>query len=77
MVAIADRKTKVKVGDRVGFQFGSEYASGTVIEYRGPLAPERRDVFRIRFRFSEGDDMEVELVEDQFEKLAPSVPKGK
>jgi hypothetical protein len=43
-------------------------AEGEIIEDRGPLAEDRKHLYLIRFRFSEGDDMMVELTEDEFEK---------
>ncbi len=68
MVATRTKQNGLRVGDKVRFQFGSEVAKGTIIEERGPLAPGRRDVYRIQFRFSEGDDMFVELADHQFER---------
>lgn len=55
-------KDKLDVGDKVRFVFGSGPVEATVIEDRGPLAPDGQRLYRVRFPLSGIDEtLEVEL----------------
>jgi hypothetical protein len=52
-----------QVGDRVRFVFGLAETAGTIVEDRGPIGVGGRRLYGVRFAFSEGDPMYIELPE--------------
>jgi hypothetical protein len=71
MATKTDSDKKFSVGDRVKFVFGLANAEGEVIEDRGPIGVGGRRLYRIRFSFSEGDPMTIELPAVDLEPVEP------
>lgn len=61
------KRARLRVGDRVSFQFGLDQVRGTIIEDRGNLASGGKQLLRVRVRRSDADDLIIELPADQLE----------
>lgn len=61
MTTKTESEKRFSVGDHVRFMFGVANAEGEIIEDRGPIGFGGRRLYRIRFAFSEGDPMTIEL----------------
>jgi hypothetical protein len=68
--------TAVKVGDIVRFRFGPTVATGKVIEDRGPLGVEGRQLYRIRYTLDPEFTSEIELTADKFEVVRDQASAG-
>jgi hypothetical protein len=60
------------VGDRVRFVFGLAETAGTIVEDRGAIGVGGRRLYGVRFAFSEGDPMYIELPESDLKLDAAS-----
>lgn len=61
----AKKPAKLRVGDRVRFHHVNRWLVGTIIEDRGLLARGRRQLWRIRVRRREGEDLFAEIPEHE------------
>jgi hypothetical protein len=59
------KQARLRVGDRVSFQFGLDWVRGTIIEDRGNLAFGGKQLLRIRVPRSDTDDLIIELPADE------------
>ncbi len=57
------RERKLRVGDRVRFQFGIETVEGVIVEDRGLLGVGGRRIWAIEFPFNLGEPGVIELPE--------------
>jgi hypothetical protein len=69
----ANRKPRIKVGDRVYFPFSPSPMAAEVIEDRGDLGRDGEQIVRVRY-FLKGGDLEPEVIEETELPVSSLVP---
>lgn len=59
------KRARLRVGDRVSFQFGLDRVVGTIIEDRGNIGFRGRRLLRVRVPRSDTDDLVTEVPADK------------
>ena len=69
-------KPKFRVGDRVQFHIGPRMVIADVVEYRGPLGVGGRQIFGIRFPFTEDETRYTEMPAEELELATEETDKS-
>ena len=63
--ATRKKRARLRVGDRVSFEFGLDRVVGTIIEDRGKIGFRGRRLLRVRVPRSDSDDLVTEVPEEK------------
>ncbi len=70
------QNTVIRVGDRVRFLFGTEMATGTVKEDRGPIGIKGRRLYTVAFSLGPEFSANIELPAEEMEVVSDSDSRG-